>query len=127
MVEWILSISDNIAADKSKAFAVRIIKLYKYLTENKKEYTMSKQLLRCGTGIGANLKEATYAQSRADFVAKIYIAMKETAEAEYWLEILKETEYINPEQFESMDNDCKELLRILLATIKTTKANNKQQ
>ena len=76
MVEWILSISDNIAADKSKAFAVRIIKLYKYLTENKKEYTMSKQLLRCGTGIGANLKESAYAQSRADFVAKIYIAMK---------------------------------------------------
>ena len=112
---------DNLIVDKSKKFAIRIVKLYKYLSEKRSEYVMSKQVLRSGTSIGANVKEATYAQSRADFNAKMYIAMKEAAETEYWLEILEESGYITKTQAESILSDCVELIKILTAITKKVK------
>ena len=84
----------NLIVDKSIAFAVRIVNLYKYLNDRHSEYLMSKQLLRCGTSIGANVKKATRAQSKADFNSKMYIAMKEASETEYWLELLEKTNYL---------------------------------
>ena len=104
---------------KSKQFALRIVRLYKYLCENKKEYVLSKQIVRSGTSIGANAKEASVAQSRADFYAKLSISLKEAAETEYWLEILHESEYIDDRQFESIWGDCTELLKILTSILKT--------
>ena len=104
---------------KSKQFALRIVRLYKYLCENKKEYILSKQIVRSETSIGANAKEASVAQSRADFYAKLSISLKEAAETEYWLEILHESEYIDDRQFESIWGDCTELLKILTSILKT--------
>ena len=104
---------------KSKRFAVRIVNLYKYLNEEKREYIMSKQLLRCGTSIGANLTEAECAISRKDFQAKVYIALKECVEAKYWLEILFETDYLTKNEYESINGDCEEIRRMLSATTKT--------
>ena len=111
----VIRMENNIILNKSKNFALRIIKLYKYLCEIKKEFVLSKQILRCGTSIGANAKEAVNAQSKADFYSKIYIAYKEANETEYWLELLYESEYIEKEAFESMYSDCKELIKILAA------------
>ncbi len=108
------------AAEKSKAFAIRIINLYKYL-QNNKEFILSKQLMRSGTSIGANITEANYAQSKPDFVSKMSIALKEAAETAYWLELLFETNYITKEQYISINNDCLELIRILTATVKNSK------
>ena len=113
---------DNAILDKSKKFAVRIVKLYKYLC-SKNEYIMSKQLLRCGTSIGANVAEALCSISRKDFLAKMYISYKECAETEYWLDILKETEYLNLTEYESIINQCHELRRILSSITKTTRNN----
>ena len=113
----------NVIADKSMAFAVRIVNLYKYLKEEKLEYVMSKQLLRCGTSIGANVKEALRAQSKADFNTKMHIAMKEASETEYWLELLRKTDYLTKAQADSMLKDCTELLKILIAITKTIKNN----
>ena len=110
---------ENILLNKSKLFALRIIKLYKYLKENKQEYILSKQLLRSGTSIGANTKESVFAQSKADFIAKLFIAQKECAETEYWLELLHESYYINRQEFDSIYEDCQELMRLLVATTKT--------
>jgi four helix bundle protein len=112
---------DNIVKDKSKAFAIRIVRLYQYLLKHHKEYTLSKQLLRSGTSVGANVKEALRGQSRADFISKMNIALKEISETEYWLEILHETGYINKTQFISIYKDCQELLKILYSIIKTSK------
>ena len=114
---------DNQIADKSKAFAIRIIRLYKYLTSEKKENILSRQILRSGTSIGANIREALSAQSTADFIAKLQIALKETSETEYWLELLEETEYIPQDAGKSMHEDCKELLKMIIAILKTTKDN----
>ena len=114
---------DNQIADKSKAFAIRIIRLYKYLTSERKENILSRQILRSGTSIGANIREALSAQSTADFIAKMQIALKETSETEYWLELLEETEYIPEEAGKSMHEDCKELLKMITAILKTTKDN----
>ena len=111
--------TDNIIVDKSKTFAIRIIKLYKYLIERKKEYVLSKQLLRSGTSISANVKEAIRAQSKADFYAKMNIALKEASETEYWLELIKETEYIDKIQFESIYGDCQEIIKLLMSITKT--------
>lgn len=111
-------IENNILADKSFAFALRCIKLYKFLTEEKREFVMSKQVLRSGTSIGANIKESVYAQSKADFGAKISIAKKEAGETEYWLELLKASEYLNDKIATSLINDCKELLRMLISSTK---------
>ena len=113
----------NLIADKTMKFAVRIVNLYKYLKDEKAEYVMSKQVLKSGTSIGANVKEATRAQSKADFNTKMHIAMKEASETEYWLELLQRTDYINKAQAESMLNDCVEIIRILVAITKT--AENK--
>ena len=113
----------NIIVVKSKDFAIRIVKLYKYLNENKKEYVLSKQLLKCGTSIGANVKEAIRGQSKSDFYAKMNIALKEASETEYWLEILKETEYIDDVSFKSIYADCQEILKILMSITKTQKSD----
>ena len=112
---------ENIILDKSKAFALRIIRLYQYLSETKKEYVLSKQVLRSGTSIGANAKEAAHAQSKADFYAKMYIAYKEANETEYWLELLAESGYIEKETFDSIYADCKELIKILASITKPQK------
>lgn len=112
---------NNIVLDKSKLFAVRTIKLYQYLCNEKSEYILSKQLLRSGTSIGANLKEAIRGQSKADFVAKMNIALKEASEAEYWLELLQETGYLTHMQGESILSDCRELLKLLTSIIKSSR------
>lgn len=111
---------NNVILDKSKAFAVRVIKLYKYLCEDKKEFTLSKQLLRSGTSIGANVKEAVRGQSKPDFVSKMSIALKEASETEYWLELLYETEYLDKVQFDSIYADNQELLKILMSIVKSS-------
>ena len=105
---------------KSFLFAVRIVKLCKYLRNTKKEYTLSKQLLRSGTSIGANIAEAIYGSSRKDFVSKLYIAEKEAAETLYWLELLTSCEYIPANLYLSMRKDCRELLSMLAASIKSS-------
>ena len=117
--------TDNIILDKSKAFALRVIKAYKYLIE-KKEYVLSKQMLRSGTSIGANVKEAVRAQTTPDFVAKMSIALKEASETEYWIELLVESEYLTEEAGDSLKNDCVELIKILTAIINSTKTNLKK-
>ena len=114
---------NNIVKEKSMSFAVRIVNLYKFLAQEQKEFVLSKQLLRSGTSIGANVREAEQAQSRADFICKLNIALKEANETEYWLELLFKTNYINQSQFESINNDCVELNKILISILKTTKIN----
>lgn len=109
--------------DKSIAFAVRIIKLHDYLVKTKKETIVSKQIVRSGTSIGANVNEASYGQSKADFVSKMHIALKETAETEYWLKLLTMSEYISEEMGKSLLSDCLEIKRILIASINTAKEN----
>jgi four helix bundle protein len=99
------------------------VKLCKYLNENKKEYVLSKQLLKSGTSIGANVKEAIRGQSKPDFYAKMNIALKEASETEYWLEILKESEYIDDVSFKSIYADCQEILKILMSITKTQKSD----
>lgn len=117
--QFVIYMKDNVIVDKSKAFALRIIKLYKYLQKEHKEYVLSKQILRSGTSIGANVKEAIRGQSKPDFYAKMNIALKECSETEYWLELLYESSYIDKNSFDSIYNDCKEILRILTAITKT--------
>ena len=113
--------SNNIILDKSFKFAIKVVTLYKHLCLNEKEYIMSKQLLKSGTSIGANVYEAENSQSKKDFLAKIYIAFKESAETEYWIKLLHETEYLNGDEYESIFNDCTEIKRIISSIIKTTK------
>ena len=108
--------------EKSLAFAIRIVKLYKLLAENKKEYVLSKQLLRSGTAIGALTREGEHAQSKADFLNKMNIALKEANETLYWLILLKKTEYLSQLEFQSIYTDTEELLKILVSIVKTTKA-----
>ena len=110
---------ENAIVIKSKAFALRIIKLYKHLDTHHKIDVISRQILKSGTSIGANVKEAIRAQSKADFYAKLNISLKEASETEYWLELLFESGYITKEQFESIYNDCQELIKILTAITKT--------
>lgn len=117
---------DSIITKKSKAFAIRIINLYKYLCYEKKEYVLSKQLLRSGTSIGANVRESKFAQSTNDFISKMSISLKETNESLYWLELLNETDYITDREYISLSNDCKELLKMIQSTIITLKTNNKK-
>lgn len=103
---------------RSKDFAVRIVKLYKYLSDEHNEHVLSKQILKSGTSIGANITEAEYAQSKSDFYSKLGIALKEAAETRYWLELLFKTEYISEEQYNSMLNDVEPLIKILVKTVK---------
>ncbi len=112
---------NNPVLEKSKAFAIRIIRLYQYLTTEKKEYILSKQILRSGTSIGANIRESVRAQSTADFQAKMQISLKEADETEYWLELLKETDYITGKAAESLLADCEELIKLVVAIVKTSK------
>ena len=115
---------DSILQKKSFSFGVRIVKLFQFLKSEKKEYDMSRQILRCGTAIGALIKEAVYyAQSRADFVNKMSVDLKEASEIEYWLALLKETGYMDTKQYNSLYKDCNELLSMLIATVKPTKAS----
>ena len=114
----------GITFNKSKSFAVRIIKLYSYLKDDKKEYVLSKQLLRCGTSIGANIAEAECAVSKKDFLAKMYIAYKECAETKYWLEVLHDSGFLTDTQFDSIFNDCSELYRLLSSITKSTKTES---
>ena len=111
----------SILKDKSKALALRIIHLYRYLCEEKKEYILSKQMLRSGTSIGANIAEAFYGQSKADFVSKLSIAQKETSETMYWLELLHESDYLKQKEFDSVYSDTEELIKLLASSIKTVK------
>lgn len=110
---------NNVIVDKSKAFAIRIIKLYRYLCDDKKEFILSKQVLKSGTSIGANVKEAVRGQTKADFYAKMNVALKEASETEYWLELLNEGGFIENDAYESVYKDCQELLRILVSIVKT--------
>jgi four helix bundle protein len=115
--------ADNQIVLDSKAFAIRIIKLYKYLSEEKKEFVMSKQILRCGTSVGANISESIFAQSRMDFVSKMSIALKEASETKYWLELLMETDYITRMQYESIADDISKIIGTLVNIVKSTKNN----
>ena len=110
---------ENTVLEKSFAFAVRIVNMYKYLTEQKKEYVLSKQLLRCGTSIGANATEAQRAQSKPDFISKMSIALKEAYEVDYWLRLLHATDYVEEKMFKSMRDDNEELISLLIAICKT--------
>lgn len=111
---------ENTIVDKSKGFAVRIVKLYQYLCAEKREFVLSKQLLRSGTSIGANVTEAIRGQSKADFISKMSIALKEASETEYWLELLHETDFLDRKQFESIYADNQELLKILTSIVKAS-------
>ena len=113
----------NPLLDKALLFAVRIVKLHKYLTKEKHETVISKQVLRSGTSIGANANEAIYGISKADFIAKLQISLKETAETEYWLRLLMLSEYLTEQEGESLLTDCLEIKRILVSTLNTAKEN----
>ncbi len=113
--------TDNQVLNDSKSFALRIIRLYNYLKEKKQIYVLSKQLLRCGTSIGANVRESINAQSRMDFINKLNIALKEANETEYWLELLHESDFLDDKQFESIYGDCGKIAATLTKIIKTTK------
>ena len=102
---------------KSKAFALRIVRMYQYLSLEKKEFVLSRQILRSGTSIGANVREAQYAQSRKDFISKMSIALKEASETEYWLELLHESGYINDTAFKDIHQECTELVRIITSIV----------
>ena len=112
---------DNIIEDKSFRFAIRIVNLYKYLCRTKKEFVLSKQLLRAGTSIGVNVAESQQAQSRADFIAKLSIALKETSETKYWLRLLKATDNLTDKESSSIYADCVELEKLLVTILKSTK------
>ena len=113
--------------EKSEAFSIRIVKMYKYLVGNQSEAVMSKQLLRSGTSIGANIAEAQEAISVPDFISKIYISLKETSETLYWLRLLYKSDYISESQYQSMHNDAEELKRLLTSSIKTAKMHQVQK
>ena len=113
--------TQSIVGEKSLAFGKRIAKCYRYLKDKKKESVMSKQLLRCGTSIGANVREGLYAQSRKDFISKLNIALKEAGETDYWLDVIHSAEYFTDDEYQSMKDDNDELLKLLTSIIKTTK------
>ncbi|MBP9119668.1 MAG: four helix bundle protein [Ignavibacterium sp.] len=114
---------ENILKIKSFSFAIRTVKLYQFLCEQKKEFVLSKQLLRSGTSVGAMIREAEHSESKPDFIHKMAIAQKEINETIYWLELLKGTDYLTIEQFESINTDAVELIKMITSIIKTTKAN----
>lgn len=111
----------SVLKDKSYMFAIRIVKLSQLLQSEKKEFVLSKQLLRSGTAIGALIREAEFGQSKADFTSKMNIALKETNETDYWLCLLKDTDYLDAKLFESLQKDCNELIAMLVSTVKTSK------
>ena len=115
---------ENVIKGKSFAFALRVVKLYQFLCDTKKEYVLSKQVLRSGTSIGANVRESEHGQSKADFIHKISIALKEANETDYWLELLFQAGYLDEKIYQSLKQDCEEVLKILTAIVKTSKAVN---
>ena len=117
---------DNIIQIKSKAFAIRIIRLYRYLIETKKEYVLSKQLLRSGTSIGANICEALCGVIKKDFLSKMHISFKECVETQYWLDLLAETDYLSKSEYDSISSDCEELRKLLSSITKSTNENIRQ-
>jgi len=123
--KWLMvnEMPGNVIKNKSFVFAIRIVKLYQFLSETKKEFVLSKQLLRSGTAVGALIREAEHAESKVDFKHKMSIAQKEINETIYWVELLKETGYLTNEQFQSINNDSVEIIRLLTSIIKSTKAN----
>ena len=120
------NMKDNILIDKSIDFGARIVKLHLYLVKTKHETIISKQILRSGTSIGANINEAQYGNSKADFIAKLHIALKETAETEYWLHVLEKSDYLDTNMASSLLNDCLDLKRILIASINTAKGKSNE-
>ena len=114
---------DNAIEAKSFQFSVRIVKLCKYLLDEKKEFILSKQLLRAGTSVGANIAEAQQAQSRKDFVSKLCIALKEAGETDYWIRLLRATDYLTESEYKSVITDCKELEKLLTSIVKSTKSS----
>jgi len=113
--------AENKVLDYSLDFAVRIVRLYQFLCDSKREFVLSKQLLRSGTGIGANVREAVYAQSKKDFIAKMSIALKEASETEYWLDLLHKTDYLDEKQYNSIKGDCSSIAKIITSIVKTAK------
>lgn len=118
--------SDSIAFIKAKNFSIRIIRLYQYICAQKKDFVIAKQILRSGTSIGANLAESKHASSKADFLNKIYIALKECSETLYWLELLKATDFLTEKEFTSIYSECEELEKMLTSTTKTLEAKKKK-
>ena len=118
---------NSIVKDKSFAFAVRIVKLYQHISENKKEFILSKQLVRSGTSIGANINEALQGSSKRDFINKMNISLKEAQETEYWLRLLYETNYLSEREFQSIYDDSVELLKMLTSIVKTSRENQSAQ
>jgi len=114
---------ENVVKNKSFAFAVRVVRLYQFLCEHKREFVLSKQLLRSGTSVGAMIREAEHAETKNDFKHKMGIAQKEINETIYWLELLKETDYLSIEQFENIHSDAIEIIKLVTAILKSTKAN----
>ncbi|MDZ4667613.1 MAG: four helix bundle protein [bacterium] len=112
---------ENIIKNKSFDFAIKIVNLYEHIVETKKEFVLSKQLLRSGTAIGAMVRASEHAESKADFIHKLSIALKEANETEYWILLLKETQYLNDEMFQSVQNDTEEIIKLLISIIKTSK------
>lgn len=117
-----MAYNTGIITEKTYHFALRIVKAYRYLKEEQNEYVLSKQMLRSGTSIGANCKEAIYAQSTLDFINKLSIALKEASETEYWLDLLHDSQYIDNKSFESIHNENIEIIKLLTSIIKTTKS-----
>lgn len=117
---------EGVLREKSYKFALRIVKLNKYLCDEKNEYVLSKQLLRSGTAVGALVREAEYAQSKSDFIHKLSIALKEANETDYWLILLKDSEYLSNKSYESIQPDIVELIKLLTASIKTAKRRHKE-
>ena len=113
----------NVIRDKSFDFAVRIVNVYKFLCDEKREFVLSKQLLRSGTSIGANVEEALQAQSKRDYLSKMNIALKEANESQYWIRLLHATKYMEENQKESIYKDCNEIIKLLVSIVKTTKKN----
>ena len=119
--------NENLIVKKSYDFSIRCVNLYKYLVQEKHDYTIGNQLLRSGTSIGANVKEAIRGYTKPDFNAKMSIALKEASETEYWIELLRDTKYITEQQAESMLNDCIELIKIIMTIIKTSQQNERKK
>ncbi len=127
MLQSGVRMKENIIADKTFDFAVRIVNLYKYVIKTEKDFVIAKQLLRCGTSVGANVSEAVKAQSTADFYTKLTIALKEANETQYWLKLMFATDYLTEQQFSSIKKDIDEIIAILVAITKTTKEKLKSK
>jgi four helix bundle protein len=113
----------NVVREKSFAFALRTVRLAKFLRDAKREFVLSKQILRSGTAIGALVRESEHAQSRADFISKLSIALKEANETDYWIDLLHQSDYLTSDQFQSIHRDIQELIRLLVSIVKSTKSS----